>query len=249
MKKIIFFLLLASSLIAREKGQTEITTDGGIEVFQKEKYYLLKKNVKIISDDFILTADQVKAFFEKDLYDIQNIESEGNVKFISTKGSKVSGDKLFFSSLNSNMLVSGLNSSLKMENLEMQSDEFIQIDDLSGSFVLKGSSSILKTKDLTIVGDYIEGEYQKVDSKNEIIKLNVLDENLTEITTDNLKMYSSKALYSQKNNIIELFDNVKVIRENETIIGDYAKINTLDESYKVKSNKSNKVKILINNNE
>ena len=58
-------------------------------------------------------------------------------------------------------------------------------------------------------------------------------------------MFSSKAVYSKKDNIIELFDNVKVIRNNEVIIGDYAKINTLDESYKVTSNKSKKVKVLI----
>ena len=60
-------------------GQTEITTDEGIEVFQKEKYYLLKKNVKIISDEFELKADLVKAFFDEDLYDIGEIYSNGNV--------------------------------------------------------------------------------------------------------------------------------------------------------------------------
>ena len=35
----------------------------------------------------------------------------------------------------------------------------------------------------------------------------------------------------------------------ETAIGDYAKINTLTESYSVKSNNKQKVKILINNSE
>ena len=59
-------------------------------------------------------------------------------------------------------------------------------------------------------------------------------------------MFSSKAVYSKKDNIIELFDNVKVVRNNEVIIGDYAKINTLDESYKVTSNESKKVKVLMN---
>ena len=62
-------------------------------------------------------------------------------------------------------------------------------------------------------------------------------------------MFSSKAIFSEKNNLIELFDNVKVIRDSEIIIGDYAKINTLDESYKIISKKSNKVKILIDNNQ
>ena len=60
-------------------------------------------------------------------------------------------------------------------------------------------------------------------------------------------MFSSKAVYSKKDNIIELFDNVKVIRNNEIIVGDYAKINTLNESYKVSSKESKKVKVLIDN--
>ena len=47
---ILFFFLLI--FYAREIGETEITTEDGIEVFQNEKYYLLKKNVKIESDNF-----------------------------------------------------------------------------------------------------------------------------------------------------------------------------------------------------
>ena len=41
MKYIITILLFFSfQTIGRESGQTEITTDDGIEVFNKEKYYL-----------------------------------------------------------------------------------------------------------------------------------------------------------------------------------------------------------------
>ena len=36
---IILFFLFSSILQARELGQTEITTEEGIEVYQKEKYY------------------------------------------------------------------------------------------------------------------------------------------------------------------------------------------------------------------
>ena len=79
MKKILFFILtiiLSTNLHSRSIGETEITTEEGIEVFQKEKYYLLKKNVKIVSDNFELTGDQVKIFFDKDLYDIKTINAE-----------------------------------------------------------------------------------------------------------------------------------------------------------------------------
>ena len=78
-KLLIIFCLFTTILNARETGQTEITTEGGIEVYQKEKYYILKENVVIKSDNFNLKADLVKAFFDKDLYDITNIHSKGNV--------------------------------------------------------------------------------------------------------------------------------------------------------------------------
>ena len=37
---LILLLLIVTNLTARESGQTEITTEEGIEVYQKEKYYL-----------------------------------------------------------------------------------------------------------------------------------------------------------------------------------------------------------------
>ncbi len=44
MKIIIVILIFISKLtFARDIGETEITTDEGIEVFPQEKYYLLKK--------------------------------------------------------------------------------------------------------------------------------------------------------------------------------------------------------------
>ena len=105
----IFFVLflLSSHSLARDIGQTEITTEEGIEVFQKEKYYLLKKNVNIVSDNFELSANLVKAFFEKDLYDITKIESEGRVKLSSNKGIVASGEKINFSTKNEDIHIFG----------------------------------------------------------------------------------------------------------------------------------------------
>ncbi|MFL2510590.1 MAG: hypothetical protein ACJ0RE_05480 [Alphaproteobacteria bacterium] len=248
MKKIFFLIIFLSfSVMGREQGQTEITTEEGIEVFQKEKYYLLKKNVLIESDEFILSADLVKAFFEKDLYDIQKIESEGNVNFTSSKGYNGVGERLDFSMKNNLMNIFGNNALLNMDNLIMKSDKYIMIDDSKGKFKLEGNISELTTDTINIIGSIIDGSYQEINGINEINNLNVKSDQITEITTDKLKMFSSKAVYSKKDNIIELFDNVKVIRNNEIIIGDYAKINTLNESYKVSSKESNKVKVLIDN--
>ena len=82
---LVLILLFSSILSAREIGETEILTDEGIEVFQKEKYYLLKKNVRITSDDFSLIGDKVEVYFEKDLYDIKKIIALGNVNFNSSE--------------------------------------------------------------------------------------------------------------------------------------------------------------------
>ena len=41
--KIILVLLFSINISAKENNETEITTEDGIEVFQNEKYYLLKK--------------------------------------------------------------------------------------------------------------------------------------------------------------------------------------------------------------
>ena len=73
-----FLISYSMNGVSRGIGETEITTDDGIEVFQDEKYYLLKKNVEIVTDDYLLTADNVKANFEKDLYDIKHIFAKGN---------------------------------------------------------------------------------------------------------------------------------------------------------------------------
>ena len=127
--KIFIIFLFSYNINAKEIGETEITTEEGIEVFQKEKYYLLKKNVLIESDEFILSADLVKAFFEKDLYDIQKIESEGNVNFTSSKGYNGVGEKLDFSMKNNLINIFGNNALLNMENLIMKSNKYIMIDD------------------------------------------------------------------------------------------------------------------------
>ena len=81
--KVIIIFLFTITLNARELGETEIITEDGIEVFQNEKFYLLKKNVKIESDNFSLSADEVKINFDKSLYDITELDANGSVDFYS----------------------------------------------------------------------------------------------------------------------------------------------------------------------
>ena len=245
-KLLIIFLFCSPSILSREVGQTEITTDEGIEVFQKEKYYLLKKNVSIISDNFELKADLVKAYFDKDLYDISKIESETDVVLKSSKGILARGDKINFSTKNENITIKGNNSSLTYGNIYMFSQDLVKVDNLNGNFLIKGNGAELKTDSIHIFGSLIKGNFVTIDKVNEVEKLYVEDDKQANIKTEKINMFAKKANYNKQDNIIELFENVKVIRGNEIITGDYANIDTLNESYKVKSNNDNKkVKVLI----
>ena len=247
---LIAFILISKNLIALEANQTEITTDEGIEIFQEEKYYLLKKNVKIKSKNFSLSADIVKAYFDKDLYDIIKIESLINVTLSSQSGIIAKGQKIFFSIKSEKILIEGIKSSLINKGMQMFSDVSIEINNYTGKFKLRGDNAKLINNDLNIMGDVIDGFFINNNDINEINSLYVQDENEINIRTPKINMYAKKSNYSKKNNLIELFDNVKIIRSNEIIIGDYAKINTLNETIKVTSGKtSNKVKILLNNDE
>ena len=62
-------------------------------------------------------------------------------------------------------------------------------------------------------------------------------------------MFSKKAIYNEKKSIIELFEDVEIIRDNEKISGDYGILNTEKNSYKVTSKNTNKVKAIISNSD
>ena len=140
------------------------------------------------------------------------------------------------------------NEVLQNNEFTMISDGLININNIAGEFKLNGPNSKLTTKDIIITGNDIKGKYINVDGENVVEKLFVDDENQININTETSNMFAKKAIYNKQENIIELFENVIIIRNNENITGDYAKMNTLDESYFVKTNKKSKrVKILLEN--
>ena len=67
------------------------------------------------------------------------------------------------------------------------------------------------------------------------------------VITENTEMFSKKALYDKEKSIIELFDSVTIKRGSEIITGDYGILDTNKNSYKVYSNNTNKVKVIISN--
>ena len=245
---ILFLLISHNSSFSRNIGETEITTEEGIEVFQNEKYYLLKKNVKIESDTFNLTGDLIKIFFEKDLYDIKIIDAVGNVKMVSDSYRiKANGENLVFIVKTEEISLKGLNSNLITEDTDMYSDGTIIVNNITGDFLIEGRNSSLDTEDIFIEGEYIEGNFSNNNENKEINLLNVLDKKIAYIKTDDTEMYSNKINYDKKTSLIELENNVKIIRGGETITGDYGTLDTATNSYKVKSKDSKKVKVIILN--
>ena len=244
----LYFIFHISIVEARELGETEILTDEGIEVFQNEKYYLLKKNVQINSDDFVLFGDQVKIYFEKDLYDIVKIFADGNVQLDSESyGIKAEGNKIEITVKKEQISVTGTNSKLILEDVTMISDGNINVANINGKFSLSGKNSSLKTETILIIGENIDGIFLETETGKEVTKINVNDNKISNIKTPDTDMYALKASYDKKNSIIELFEEVKVIRGGETITGDYGTLDTNNNSYKVKSNNSKKVKVIISN--
>ena len=80
-----------------------------------------------------------------------------------------------------------------------------------------------------------------------ISNLEVEDENILSIVTEDTEMFSKKAFYDKEKSIIELFDKVKIKRGSEIITGDYGVLDTDKNAYKVSSKNSNKVKAIITN--
>ena len=249
MKIIIVILIFISKLtFARDIGETEITTDEGIEVFQQEKYYLLKKNVNIDSDTFNLKADEVKIYFENDLYDINKIDAYGKVKLKSNYYNiEAEGEKILFTVKSEEIYINGLNSKLITSDSNMFSNGEIMLNNKNGKFSLEGDKSSLSSNNIIIEGNYIDGKFSTNKNTKEVIFLEVIDKNVAYINTNNTEMYADLIKYKKETSIIELENNVKIIRDGETIIGDYGNLNMNTNSYKVKSKESKKVKVIISN--
>ena len=248
--RLLIIFLISFSTAAREQGETEITTEDGIEVFQNEKFYLLKKNVKIVSDNFYLNADDVRIDFDKSLYDISELNAKGNVNF-NSKDLNINGrgESLKFETKIEKLKVEGLNSELITSDIEMFSDGYIEVNNLNGNFSLKGLNSKLVNSNIIIEADSIDGTLSDNSDKKQISYLNIFDEQISYVKNNDSEMFAKKIVYNNDTSIIELIDSVTIIRDGEKISGDYGTLDTKNNSYKIKSEKQTKVKVVIQNNE
>jgi hypothetical protein len=160
-------------------GKQKLQLTKGIEVYHKDKFYLLKKNVEISSDSFNLNAANVKAYFEKDLYDITEIYSTGNVKLVSSQGLEAKGEIINFNVKNENIYIEGLNSYLNTNSFIMNSNKLIEVNNANGVFKLVGSTSSIKSETTVISGSNIDGSFTNIEGKNTIEKIHATDEEVS----------------------------------------------------------------------
>tara|TARA_B100000963_G_C22593699_1_gene656806 strand:- start:736 stop:1497 length:762 start_codon:yes stop_codon:yes gene_type:complete len=246
----ILVIFISFNLYSREKGETEITSEDGIEVFQDEQYYLLKENVTINSDSFYLNANKVRVNFDKNLYDITELRANGNINFDSPQYEiNGSGEILNFQVKTEKIKIEGIGSKLVTKDIEMLSDGFIEVNNENGNFTLSGFNSKLINEKLIIRAEYIDGTFLDKIDKKEISFLNVVDKKISYVKNNETEMYAKKIVLNNDSSIIELIDNVTIIRDSEKITGDYATLDTKNNSYKIKSNNKTKVKLLIKNDE
>ena len=131
----------------------------------------------------------------------------------------------------------------------MYSDGFIEVNNQNGKFFLKGKNSKLNSENIFIKADKINGIFSNETNKQKITFLDVSDNEISYVKNNDTEMYAKEIKFNSDTSIIELYNNVIIIRNEERITGDYGTLDTKNNSYKIKSNKQNNVKVIIKNDE
>ena len=131
----------------------------------------------------------------------------------------------------------------------MFSDGYIELNNLGGSFSLQGLNSKLVNDTIAIKANKINGNFSEINNENEITLLTVSDDNISYVKNIDTEMYAKKINFNNTTSIIELFENVTIVRNEEKISGDYGTLDTINNSYKIGSNNQKKVKVIIKNDE
>ena len=151
--------------------------------------------------------------------------------------------------MNLKLKVEGKGSELITKDLKMLSDGYINVNNINGNFNLEGSNSKLVNDNILIIAESIDGIFDDLPKKKEIKYLEVNDKKISYVKNKDTEMYAKKIIFNEDKSTIELIDNVTIIRNEEKITGDYGTLDTSNNSYKIRSNNQNKVKVIIQNNE
>ena len=111
------------------------------------------------------------------------------------------------------------------------------------------SNSKLRNENIFIKANAIDGIFLNGVNAMQITLLRVSDEKISYVKNNDTEMYAKKINFDNDISIIELIDNVTIIRNGEKITGDYGTLDTKNNSYKIKSKDQTKVKAIIQDNE
>ena len=104
---------------------------------------------------------------------------------------KASGDYLLFKVIPEDIFIKGKDSVLITEDVEMYSDGEINVKNVNGNFLIKGPNSSLKAETLYIEGYDIDGIFQNTINGKEFKILNVNDEDIAYLKTEDTDMYAN----------------------------------------------------------
>ena len=110
-------------------------------------------------------------------------------------------------------------------------------------------SSFLKQNHFEPIVNSLDAKFHSKANEKEITYLEVIDKNISYVKNNDTEMYAKKINFDYDTSIIELIDDVIIIRNEEKITGDYGTLDTRNNSYKIKSKNQTKVKAIIQNNE
>ena len=112
-----------------------------------------------------------------------------------------------------------------------------------------GPNSKLTNETILIKGNSIKGIFSSKEDQKEVIFLDVFDDKISYAKNNDTEMFAKKIIFNNEISLIELIDDVTIIRDGEKITGNYGTLDTKNNSYKIKSNDKTKVKVIIQNNE
>ena len=117
----------------------------------------------------------------------------------------------------------------------------------NGNFSIFGNG-IFNNDELRIEGEDIQGIITEINKVRYIKKVEAKDSKKVFIKNKDMKSYSKSAIYLKESEVLELFDEVKIIKGAEVTTGDYANINLETNDYSIKSI-NNKVQLLISSDD
>lgn len=203
--------------------------------------YIYAEEIK--KDSTIITADDgINVYQDKKYYELKNNVKVKSINFDLNADNVLAYYGKDFYDL-TKIIATGNAEIFTPEGSEIKGDKVIY-EIQSGNFSISGNG-IFIDKELVVEGDDIKGQIIEINKIKYVKRVEAKDKKKVFIKNKDMKSYSKSAIYTKENEVLELFDEVKIIKKQEVTTGDYANINMETNDYSIRSI-NNKVQLLIN---